>query len=239
MPPRFRPSPRSGWTLLELTVAIAIALLIVGVGATAFRIPYQSLARLSGPGPRDEEAFRRFREDISGLAALPESKTPALVVSPPGSSPGEPLVLDLICARRTPSATDPRAFSLHLISHRFEPSDSPPSGYRWIRRSRKNGEDSAPPREEILTEGISNVTVEAWNGTAWTNRWTDTPEHRLPPALRIEFQRNERSETLITPIPAGFTAEPERVSPTSRATSGPGGRRTDSRRTGVPPDPAR
>lgn len=238
MPPLVRPSPRSGWTLLELTIAIAIALLIVGIGAAVFRIPYQSLARLSGPIPRDAEAFRRFREDLSGLAALPDSKLPALVLSPPGTSPGVPLVLDLICARHDSTATDPGAFNLFLISHRFEPVVDTPSDIRWIRSSRKNGENTAPAREEVLTEGITNVTVEAWNGNTWTNRWTDTRGHRFPPALRIEFKRGERSETLIAAIPAGFTAEPERASPTSPSTSGPDGQRTGSRQTDAQPTPA-
>ena len=238
MPPRVRPSPRSGWTLLELTIAIAVALLIVGIGAAVFRIPYQSLARLSGPIPRDAEAVRIFREDLSGLAALPDSKLPALVLTPPGTAPGDPLVLDLICARHDSTASDPGAFNLFQISHRFEPVAGTPPEIRWIRLSRKNGETTAPAREEILTEGITNVTVEAWNGNTWTNRWTDTRGHRFPPAFRLEFKRGERSESLIAAIPAGFTAEPERASPTSPATSGPGGQRTGSRQTGAPPNPA-
>ncbi len=237
MSPLVRPSPRAGWTLLELTIAIAIALLIVGIGSAAFRIPYQSLARLSGPLPRDAEALRIFREDISGLAALPGSKLPALSLSAPNATPGDPLVLDLVCARRTPTASDPLAFSLYQISHRFEVDTGNPPERRWIRRSRKVGEERVPPREEILTEGMTNITVEAWTGNVWTNQWIDTRSHRLPPALRIELQRGDQTETLIAPIPAGFTAEPERASPTSRATSGPNGQHTVSRQTDARPYP--
>jgi len=239
MPPPVRPSARSGWTLLELTLAIAVSLLIIGVGAAVFRIPHQSLARLSGPTYRDAEAFRIFREDLSGLAALPNSKLPALVLSPPESAPGAALVLDLVCARRDPAGTAPRTFVLFQISHRFEASTDDPPRQRWTRRSRKIGEDRTEPHEEILTEAIKTVTVDAWNGQCWTNRWTDTPKHRLPPALRVTLQRGESIESLIAPIPAGFIAEPEHASPTSRATYGQGAQRTGSRQTDAPPSPVR
>ena len=239
MPHRIRPSLPSGWTLLELMVAIAVALLIVGMGAAVFRIPNQSLARLAGPAHRDAEAFRIFREDLASLAALPGSILPALVLTPPDPTTGDPLVLELVCARRNAPATDPRDFALFSISHRFEPDPADPTQRRWLRRSRKGSDELARPREEILTEGIETITVEAWTGTAWTNRWTDTRKHNVPVALRIDLHRGEQIQTLVAPIPAGFTAEPERASPTSGATSGQGDQRIGARQTGAPPNPVR
>lgn len=233
-----RPSLRSGWTLLELILALAIAVLIAGIGAAVFRIPFQSVARLAGPHPRDTDALRRFREDLASLAALPGSKTPALVLTPPGNAPA-PLVLELICARSAPEKNDPRALTLHQVTHRFESGTNDPPGLRWIRKTRPLDDLAGMAREDLLSDGFSNITVEAWNGRGWTNVWTDTPAHRFPPALRIELQRDARRDAQIVSLPAGFTVEPERASPTSRATSGRGGQRTGSRQTGALPSPGR
>ncbi len=220
----------SGWTLLELIVAMGVALLILSVGAALFQFPHLLLVRQSGMTADGRTADRRLRDDLSGAVHETLPTSISLRLNSPLPTPPTMALLEFVVAQPSPASSPPGEFTLVEIRHRIAADEGSPHRMLWFRQSKPLGHDEWG--EEIQMEAHEGrLEFEVWTGTTWTNRWPLSPTQPLPAALRFSRGKDGEGQSLVIPLPAAFTAGRERASPTSRSTSDRAGRRNAPRRT--------
>ncbi|MBU4199896.1 MAG: prepilin-type N-terminal cleavage/methylation domain-containing protein [Verrucomicrobia bacterium] len=216
---------RHGLTLIELLVAIAIAVLLVGVvylvyGNALNTIRAQTAWRESLEPA--EDALDTLQRDIMCSLALRGTTNPPFVLTPASKDESKNSTLCFFTAWPGEGSNDWRAYGIREVEYALR-VESATGQYALIRQCRPfrisaaaDGLPAAPsvgapftaPPAETLLRSVAGMQILVYDGTEWTNAWgTDATAGRLPQAARISLQlehspvpRTVSSEVLI---PAG------------------------------------
>ncbi|MBN1671418.1 MAG: type II secretion system protein [Kiritimatiellae bacterium] len=183
-----RSSRRAAATLVELLVAIAIAVLVLALVFSA----YHTVTSLAG-------RQRRARRLTPAQAAL-ETLCRELACALPPAGPGRPGLRATISEgldRRTeslefltqvvpPEERDLRWAEVQQVRYTLRPAVAPQTGFTVCRAAESlQGTNSvAQLPEQVLLPGVGGFWVELFDGEGWTNAWPGAARP-LPQAARI------------------------------------------------------
>ena len=184
----------SGFTLLELMVALAIAALLVATLFAAYHAATRT-ARHQVLRERGTAAAARVADQVGRdlRCAFHVPETPALrfLLQPPDAD--RPGVLALCTAVPPAGGTDLRWFQTDRVLYVRQ-------DHALLRIVQPLPEERGEAvRTNILARGLLGFAVEARAGTDWTNAWTGTDAAPLPRAARVRV------------VAAGLSGGPEKV----------------------------
>ncbi len=197
--------PHGGLTLVELMVAMAIALLMAAVVASLYaavlRASDARMRRLERAEPV-QSALEALASDLAGAAAPWGATNPALTLAPCDDAG-----LELTLTTAEPIPGDSRGYALRAIRYRF--TEAPPTVTRAA-GDYPNGLHGSAPRTDVW-ERAGPVRVELLRGTEWTNAWGAQAGRELPRAARLsvgpfEPGRNPTAWSEVL-IPAGHAIQ--------------------------------
>jgi type II secretion system protein J len=230
---------RSGFTLLELLVATAVAavvlLVINGTFFGALRLHNTAHARID-----EDLALQRalaiIRQDLSGLMIPPSPTSQAVVLSgqlqtivssTSASDPvGERVSPDIYTNSGKISGWDQYA-DVQKVSYFLSPPTDSSNAKTLIRAVTRNllpVQDVVAPEQQELLPGVSAVTVEFYDGTDWTTEWDSSTTGTLPTAVRFSvtlvrsgLNGNNTSApiTLVVPVLVSTSAAQQQAAATA------------------------
>lgn len=210
LPAGRRPRWRHGLTLIELLVAITIAVLLVSVvflvySAALNTIRTQTAWReLTEPA---DDALDALQRDLQCSLILRGVTNASFVLHPADNNLPEKLSLRLMTAWPGNGSNDWRTYGIREVEYSLRAQSPTAEGYALIRRSRpfRIAPAASGPTEEILLRSFAGMQILVYNGSAWTNAWETATG--LPQAARIclqfELPSGPRTVTSETLIPAG------------------------------------
>lgn len=202
------PSRRAGMTLIELLLAIGIAVLLV----TLLYSIYHTVTRTAEGQDGRHRAARpvaatidTFIQDL-GSMVLPDEDETCLLILQPGETLGHQFDELASCsAVPSPDERDGRWAVFQRVRHRVVQDES---GYALMRESSPlTGPGSyASAVTNILLTGMAKFKVEIYDGTTWHPAWPPEGDHGEPAAARIAFMRegDEEPTRIELVIAAGF-----------------------------------
>lgn len=201
---------RSGMTLIELLLAVAIAVLVLGVVLSAYHMVSVTLAgqqaRRRGPDAA-ARAVEQLSRDLQCVSVVPAGDLGAFTASP-DSGPAKKDTDLAFCTAVVPPGEGDLRWS-HLERVRYHAVDVPGAGLTLLREHRPLAGPDAflPPQTNVVAEGLAGFRVTVYDGAAWQGRWPPDRGPTCPAAARIEValgtesgERMFRTEVLI---PAG------------------------------------
>ncbi|MFH0954370.1 MAG: type II secretion system protein GspJ [Verrucomicrobiota bacterium] len=203
MPPhagRFRPpAGRSGMTLIELLLAIVIAVLVAALVFSVYHVVSVTLqgqqARRRGPDAA-ARALEQLARDLECTYAVPGDDTTKLSVSAGGGESGAESDLSFCTAILPEGETDLRWFEIQRVRYRVT---AEAAGHVLLRESQALAGPgaAAPPVTNTLAEGIERFRVAVYDGSGWKGSWPepgpDSPT--CPRAARLEIEASSGSGT--------------------------------------------
>jgi len=201
--------PKSGLTLIELLMALAIAVLLVGtvflVYATALNTIRTQASWRENLEPA-EDALDVLQRDIL-CSLIPRNITNLpFVLHPADAGQPDTLSLRMFTTRPGEGSNDWRTYGIQDVEYSVRAQNSTTS-YTLVRQCHpfRTATGAADPAEETLLQSLAEMQILVYDGNEWTNAW-ETPA-QIPQAARITFilqlpsgRRTLATETLI---PAG------------------------------------
>ncbi len=211
---------RSGFTLIELMLAIGIAVLLVVLLFSLYRSLVRTVddqhARRQG-GVALAQAIHEVGRDLTSSVAVPGHESAAFRLSTGTQPGGEAATLSFATTRYREApdgSADLRWFDIVEVEYRLE--TRPQTRGRLIRSERSlfGPEALQPARNETLVNGIAHFSVRILVEDEWLDEWTqemedDTWPEVWPQAARIELRgddqvRGTREQVLKVLIPVGI-----------------------------------
>jgi prepilin-type N-terminal cleavage/methylation domain-containing protein len=193
--PRRRRSARlrrssSGFTLIEVLLALAIASIIGGVIFALFRTSAATTGSLHASGRRLDRATAAMDlvcRDITCSVLLDVTGVVPFFLEPGGQGVDHCSSLALYCADK-----DEQGFGgIELCKIRYSLLEDDGGGGRTLVREKRVIQESgelAEPTELALADGIASFVVVAYDGTEWGNAWPrQNIAARLPQAAHISL----------------------------------------------------
>lgn len=174
--------PRSGFTLVEVLVSLAIFSLVAAAGAAVLSHAIENRFAIKAAADRTADLQRMrglLRADI-GQAAPRRARGPTGRPMPQpmiaGSSPAEP-VLVLVRTGWTNPGQERRA-SLQRVEYRLVQD-------RLERRVSRHLDGSRPGPPQVLFRGVSDLSVTFLRDGSEAAAYLPTPDRPLPEAVRL------------------------------------------------------
>jgi type II secretory pathway component PulJ len=205
-------------TLIELLIAIAITVLLVGVvgliyGAALNTLRHQALGRAALQPAAD--ALATLQRDLVGALAPQGGSNAAFALVPGGAAGPGSFSLHFFTTRPGAGSNDWRAYGIHEVAYALE-AEAVTGCYALVRLARPFRTTAplfnaaAVSGAEVIARSLAGLELLVSDGENWTNTWTGgAADNALPRAARITLQlappagtRRLSSETLI---PAGHT----------------------------------
>ena len=214
---------RAGFTLLELTVAIAMMAIVTLSLYAAMTVAFR--ARRSARAQVDGVASAMIALDVIGQdlqSVLPPSATPSDDATPAAGDEGGPLAGPFVgtdtggptgpaasvnffaLGRDDPAsaadagdaqAADPTADGARQIELALDTSAAPPTLVRRIRRNLLS-EGALDVRDEPLLSGVRAFGLRYYDGANWLDQWDSAQQGDvLPRALEITLELDRPSPT--------------------------------------------
>ena len=178
-------SPGSGTTLIELLLAIVIALLVIGavfsMYHTATRVVETQDAVESGPAAA-ARALEGIVRDLQ-CAALPEETPDCRFLLGPAKGEDAGEVHLGFCTAGRPAGDDTRWVDFQKVLYRFRPG-SDRDGVLARETTPLAGPGSGEPVEEDLVQRVEEMEMEAFDGTDWVAEWK---QGGLPRGVRFRL----------------------------------------------------
>lgn len=206
---------RSGLTLVELLVSLAVTSALVGSLAVAHSaaVSHQKEAarrRQQGSGP---EAFESQVGELLSRAYLSEDEADAASYFLTDASGGELASIDTLTFTALPPPLPPSFLKADggldernsrygpqggLVEHSLGPvvvGDGAEGGLLLRTQHPADGDTTQGGRQRTLAAEAELVGFEFWDGTAWQPEWdTQAGARRLPAAVRIEYRWGGEAE---------------------------------------------
>lgn len=206
----FRQNRPKGMTLIELLIAMAIAVLLAGLVFSVYRTVLNTI--------RTQTLWRdSLSPAVAALDALNRDFTCSLI---PLGLTNAPFVLDTetngltavrLCfaTAETASSGDRKDYDIVHVQYLLR-SASGPSGYSLVRQCwplRAPSGDAGSPGEEVVVKDLDRFQIELFDGNQWTNRWGTESAESIPEAARVRISFSDEAGTRILEseilIPAG------------------------------------
>lgn len=187
-------SSRRGVTLLELLLALSIAVLISALVFSLYRTGVRALAgqqaRLGAPAAAGD-AVLAIGSELARSYACPAAGTNAFVLRPPPESGTFP-ELDFHAARPLRGNDDPAWFEFERLAYRVRPDDGAGKVALYCERQLLAGPGSTVTATNKLVGGIAAWRVQVFDGNSWLDHWPPAAgEAALPRAARLELELEE------------------------------------------------
>ncbi|MBP7829212.1 MAG: prepilin-type N-terminal cleavage/methylation domain-containing protein [Kiritimatiellae bacterium] len=194
---------RSGFTLVELLIAMAIAGLLVGV---VYALYHTVMTAVSGRRVRDEELVRAGRAidavsaDLAALFPAPgEEGRVRLGLEEPGATNRSDLAFCTL--RLSPGEADSRWLEVRRVRYRLDPVGGE-AGRLLCEHRPVSGPGAEAMATNELFVGAAAFRVRFYDGAEWQSEWEGTAEQMAPRAARIELDlpgenRSFRTEVLV------------------------------------------
>lgn len=202
----------SGFTLLELMLAMGLAslviLLVLALAFTVSRAVSERQVRRTGPVAL-LRAMNQLTRDLMNHfpAAGYEQGGFALEIDPPLRGPASRLTF--CSALAAPVDTDSRWFELAQVGYYLEQIPGQPGRLIRTRQPLVGPGALELPVRDVLAKGIDGFSVEILRETDWLEEWVGKPEDVGPAAARITLQPADgKAYTLEVLIPSGLVIHP-------------------------------
>lgn len=190
-----RPRMESGFTLVEVLVALALVSLLAAALYQGLRIGHQAWSALSARAAAVDEmgvAHRLVREVIEQAYPLPAPTAQGFQVDFRGQTKG------LVFWTPPPEIW---AYPGGLIQARLQLRETDHRRDLVLALS-ENLANPARTEEIVLLRGIADLAIDYYGATDWTNAWQNQP--RLPQLVRLriafpEGDRRSRTELVVAP----------------------------------------
>lgn len=212
---------RSGFTLLETLLALAVAAIVIAAIAAAHLSLRRALGvTLGTASPRGEtlEALDRLAAELRCAA---DWETPARTPPPAltaGASPDGVWRLEFLARLRPPNEPDLRYARLYRLRYEARPTSG---GIALYRSAERQDAYSKPRDPEALFTGKPLARMREWratffDGRRWSDRWPDAGDGpRLPRLVRIEVVDADGAPAVVD----SWIARDMEFAPRARATS--------------------
>ncbi|HEX4053969.1 MAG TPA: type II secretion system protein GspJ [Tepidisphaeraceae bacterium] len=195
-PDNLRSNRRSGFTLLELVIALAMVTIIVATLASSLSLAYHATQRTEAaiaPSRQAAIALDYMSDDLQ--SALPRGTELA------GNFEGtqaqddrghEADDLIFYSTAESPQHVDANGEIKEIeitVEHPLNSSD-----YVLVRRVTRNllTDVQPAPDEEIICRGVSSFTLQYFNGSSWNPTWDSTQEdNTIPAAVQVTLELQE------------------------------------------------
>jgi prepilin-type N-terminal cleavage/methylation domain-containing protein len=218
--------PRTGMTLIELLLAIAIAGLIVTIAFSTYHAvdrTRRAQAERLDRGGLAAAALRALSHDLACAFSGADPLATRFTLTPPDPTPAD-FALSFCCAYLPDGETDLAWHGLERVSYRL--ADHFSDGMELRRESRElSGPGALITITNRLADGITLLQIALFDGAAWTNGWAGGGATPLPRAARIKLawreQTGARSLDTEVFIPAGNSVATRIERPGLAATNAP------------------
>lgn len=200
----------AGLTLIELLLAIAIAVLLLGVTSLVYLTTLNTLrAQISwrSQWTPAEDAWMTLQQDLLGATALRGSTNPSFVLRPFSAKQPEVFTLNLYTTcPAVGSNNDWRAYGISQVEYALQAQNQ--TGVfaliRYCHPYRLTNNALENKTEEFLCQ-LTQMQIELYNGHSWTNAWETVAEvpQAARVAMQIELPSGPRTMVAETLIPAG------------------------------------
>ena len=189
-------SHRSGMTLIELILAIAIASLVITLVFSVYRtvsVTMQGQDERRRGADAASEAVQRIARDLACTFA-PKSDEACKFTLEKGASATTASQLSFCTAVMPEGETDLRWFDLHHVAYRIG-NDSKNAVVLFRENQPLSGPGAfAPPVTNVLARDVESFRVSLYNGSEWSDEWP-AGEAACPRAARIELTARYGSGT--------------------------------------------
>lgn len=211
-----RSASRHGLTLIELLVAVAILVILIGVVYLVYGTTLNTLRTQAGRREKLEpaaDALYALQSDLLGALALRAATNPPFMLAPAGKGAPETFTLRLFTTWPGEGSNDWRAYGIREVEYALQ-QDTTEGQYALIRRCRpfrvpapafdpgalpasppaggpfSSGRDGGSASNTVtLLRSIAGLQVLVYDGSAWTNTWAaGAAGGALPQAARISLQ---------------------------------------------------
>lgn len=212
---------RSGFTLIEVLLASALAVLVLGVAAAVFATIYSTLERQAdwrGRMAPAIDAIDQVARDLNSAVA-PFAVESNWFVLEQVRLPGR---VDTDAALRFHTALSPGAAvpleRARLVEVRYFLDDQPDGTFALLREVQPLRIDQKPSDQvdrQCLARGLDAFHVQVYGGSGWSNEWNACSFNELPMSARVFIrmpavrgQASHEFETEVA-IPVGIEIRPE------------------------------
>jgi type II secretion system protein J len=234
----------AGMTLVELLVAIAIAVFIAAVALSVFYTVSGSIRRRQDQRWQAAvEALDAVRRDLTGCLPNADGGREALVLEPAEGVASTNPCSALLCvtAALPPDQQDFSRFEAWRVRYAVQPAAGGEAGAELVREAAALTGDARlePPRKTVLMRRVTGFDVRVLAGSSWTNRWVPDLKRPLPQAaqIRLTWSQGSTNASLAVTVlvPAGHVIAPAGRQGTGAAT--PADAQAPRRRPAGPPAP--
>lgn len=210
----FRSPTRKGTTLIELLIAISIAVVILAVTLSVYGVVNLSRHRQQDRQQHDTAtALDIVRRDLAAVIQGAFSNAPPLEIelSSPLLGDRPPSSTLRVCVGVLAADEPLNRLTAAQVRYRVRPSAAPLSGDELVREQTPLTSIDGTSRCEtnVLLNHVIAFSVDVLKGETWTNQWRHRPGHRPPRAadVRVSWTSGVSTQTasVLAPIPAGAT----------------------------------
>lgn len=213
-----RPPHRSGMTLIELILAIAIASLVITLVFSVYRtvsVTMQGQDERRRGADAVSDAVQRIARDITCTFAPKADEACKFILEKDTSAPAASQ-LSFCTAVMPEGETDLRWFELHRVAYRVG-TDSKDAIVLFRENQPLAGPGAfAPPVTNVLASNVESFRVSVYDGSEWKDEWTSI-DAACPRAARIELTARVGSGTktfkteVLIPVGNSVTSSVARV----------------------------
>ena len=202
--PRANPS-RTGFTLVELLLALVIAALLAGVLVALYHTATRTAGdlRLRAHGPHAVEATLDQLADELRRAILQAAGPEDLFFVEPASDTGAAGSSLGFCSREPASDGEPDRARAIRLSYRIGAEPATQEALLRIQQTLTGAGSLDPPLTNRAAQPVAGFAVEVFDGTAWHERW--------PPPKAQETARPRLVRVAITQPGSAADAAPHRI----------------------------
>lgn len=178
-----------GWTLLELLLAIAIALLVVTLLYAAYHTAVATLRTQDRTHRRTDgaaEVLRRLGEDLL-RAFVPAGDDACSIRLEPGEGGGAIRFGRLAFCTAAPRGTewDPRWHEVVHVTYEVVDEGGEAQLVRRVQALAGPGAEE-PPDPEVVARAVTGLEFRFFDGTTWVETWPPGDATAMPLAARIQ-----------------------------------------------------
>lgn len=194
-----------GFTLLELLVAISLAVTVIGLSLALYWLALDLSTRIDHKSTVDLSALRQLLRDLN-CALWPSGDTNCVFSSVTNGLPEIPSGgFRLTFCATTPFLREgnPPWYDLERLVYEWNPGQS-----TLIRRARRlSGPSSEAEQTATSVLLVASLAVEFYDGKEWSKIWQTSG---VPSAVRIVWERNGQTATAETFVATGIAISPRR-----------------------------
>ncbi len=188
-----RRSRRSGFTLIEIVLAVALCALVMALVYGVLLSTIQAAERIdelthgSEIGPA---ILAQIREDVGG-AFLPDDDQGYFVGQERAGRDRLDFVSSAAVFAPETTGSEPAVHSVNEIGYQVKDGPSPEDGLVLYRRVDPfiDAQPLQGGRLTAVAEKITSFKVTYWDGAEWHNSWVASErENRLPDSIRVELK---------------------------------------------------